>query len=178
MSDVKLLRGNVTITFALPEAVEDWAKPTSAELNDMFDWTDNAGGMNHNLSCAIEDGYTLGMTDPATDATRTICDVANVETPTYDNYEASFNFLRDKDVKAPGLFNMARSLFLGAGRRFWVIERVGVSWDTPFAPGQTISMYEVETDWPITLTDDNTPLRLTTAFKATGNLHINYILEV
>lgn len=178
MSDVKLLRGNVTITFALPQAVSDWAKPTSAELNDMFDWTDNMDGMNHNLSCAIEDGYTLGMTDPATDSTRTICDVANVETPTYDNYEASFNFLRDKDVKALGLFNLARYLFLGAGRRFWVVERVGVSWDTPFAPGQTISMYEVETDWPITLTDDNTPIRLTTAFKATGNLHINYILEV
>lgn len=177
MSDVKLLRGNVSVLFADPEAVADWSAPTSAELNDLFRFGTNEGGMVYDTSCAIVDGYTLGMTDPDTDATRTICDVSNVETPTNDTYEGSIDFLRDESLTDPGIFNMARMLIMGADLTYWVIERIGVPQGTPFAPGQTISMFEFTTDWPIDVIEDNSPIQMTAALKPTGNLHTNYTLE-
>lgn len=177
MSDVKLLRGNVSIVLADPEAVDNWAEPTTAELNDFFKFGTNEAGLVYDISCAIVDGYTLGMTDPNTDNTRTICDVSNVETPTDDTYEGSFDVLRDESLTDPGVFNMARMLLAGADLRYWVIERVGVPQGTPFEVGQVISMYEFTTDWPIDLISDNTPLQISSQLKATGNLHTNYILE-
>lgn len=177
MSDVKLLRGNVSVMFADPEAVDTWAAPTSTELNDFFRYDTNEDGMVYDTSCAIVDGYTLGMTDPDTDTTRTICDVSNVETPTNDTYEGSFDFLRDESLFDKGIFNMARELVMGADLTYWVIERVGVPQGTPFAPGQVISMYEFTTDWPIDNVSSNTPIQVTAQLKATGNLHTNYILE-
>lgn len=177
MSDVKLLRGNVSVMFADPEAVKDWAKPTVAELNDFFKFDTNEDGLVYDVSCATVDGYTLGMTDPNTDSTRTICDVSNVETPTDDTYEGSFNFLRDESISDKGVFNMARMLVLGADLRYWVIERIGVPQGTPFAVGQVISMFEFRSDWPVDSIADNSPLQVATQLKATGNLHTNYILE-
>lgn len=177
MSDVKLLRGNTTLAFAYPEAVADWATPTTAELNNLFAYGTNEGGMVFNVSCAIVDGYTLGMTDPETDATRTICDVGNVENPTNDTYEGSMEALRDLNVDADGVFNMARDLTLGPDRRLWVIERIGAPSNAEFEVGQVISMYEFSTDWPDEVIDDNTPIQHGIRFKPTGNLHTNYIIK-
>ena len=177
MSDVRLLRGNVSIMFTDPEAVADWRTPTTTELNDFFRYGTNEDGMVYDISCAIVDGYTLGMTDPDTDSTRTICDVSNVENPTNDTYEGSFDFLRDESLTDQGIFNMARELVAGADLTYWVIERVGVPQGTPFEVGQVISMYEFTTDWPMDNISSNTPIQITAQLKATGNLHTNYILE-
>lgn len=177
MSDVKLLRGNNSIIFADPEAVENWAEPTVAELNKFFRFGTAEENMIYDVSCATIDGYTLGMTDPNTDTTRTICDVSNVETPTDDTYEGSFTFLRDESLTDSGIFNMAYMLIAGPDLRYWVIERVGVPQGEPFAVGQTISMFEFTTDYPVDVITDNTPIQVTAGLKATGNLHINYTLE-
>lgn len=177
MSEVKLLRGNNTIVVADPEAVKDWAKPTSAELNAFFRFSTDEDNMVYDVSCATVDGYTLGMTDPNTDSTRTICDVSNVETPTEDTYEGSLTFLRDESLTDPGIFNMAYMLFIGPDNRYWVVERIGTPQGEPFAPGQIISMFEFTTDYPVDVITDNTPIQITASLKATGNLHINYILE-
>lgn len=173
MSDVKLLRGNVTIAFAYPEAVKDWENPTVAELNNIFDYTGNTAGMVFNVSGAIVDGYTLGMTDPDTNSTRTIVDVGNVENPTNDTYEGSFDTLRDEDVDANGVFNLARDLTLGPDRKFMVIERIGAKNDAPFEVGQEISGYEFTTDWPDELLEDGAPIQHGIRLKPTGNLFVN-----
>lgn len=177
MSDVKLLRGNVSILFADPEAVADWSEPTTAELSDLFAYDTNEDGMVYDISCAIVDGYTLGMTDPDTDSTRTICDVSNVENPTNDTYEGSFNIIHDESFTDKGVFNLARELVMGPDLTYWVIERIGVPQGTPFEAGQVISMYEFKTDWPIDSVATNTPIQLTAQLIPTGNLHTNYILE-
>ena len=128
MTDKKMVRGNVTLLAAFPEAVADWTKPTSAELNKLFTFdAANVDNMVFNISCAIEDGYTLGLTDPSTTSKRSVCDVSEVQTPTYDNYEASFDLFRDEDQTAEGLYNMARELFLGPDIVFVMIERIGKS---------------------------------------------------
>src|SRR5690625_6709702 len=93
MANRKVLRGNVRIVAAYPEAFADPANPTAAELND----TDFV----KDISCAIEDSYTLNMSDSDTSDSRTICDSGQLQTATFENYEASLAGLRDEDPLDP-----------------------------------------------------------------------------
>ena len=77
----KLMPANVTIWAAYPEAFADVNNIKATELNN--------AAMVFNISCAIEDGYTLSQTSSDTDDSRTICDVGEVTNPTFRNYEAS-----------------------------------------------------------------------------------------
>ena len=170
----KLLRGNVTILLAYPEAFADPAAPTAAELNDQFVYSTNEDAMVFNVSCATLDDYTMNMSDPETDDTLTVCDVGNVSTPTYENYEVSLDFLRDSSVTANGVFNLARDLTLTADRPFWAIKRIGKGRNTAFAVGDTISMFGVTTDLPVNGIEDNTMLTHGARFKNTGEININH----
>src|SRR5690625_5854226 len=107
MANRKVLRGNVRIVAAYPEAFADPANPTADELN-------NADFV-HDISCAIEDDYTLDMTDPDTSDSRSICDIWQVETPTFDSYVASRNGFRDADAAAEGYYNLFFYLFKARG---------------------------------------------------------------
>src|SRR5688572_15995544 len=94
----KLLRANVGIYAAYPEAFANPATPTAAELNAQFVYTTTETNMVFNISCAVLDDYTLNMSDSDTDDSLSICDVGNVESPTFQNYEASLDGFRDKTV--------------------------------------------------------------------------------
>lgn len=179
MTDKKMVRGNVTLLAAFPEAVADWTKPTPAELNKLFTFdATNVDNMVFNISCAVEDGYTLGLTDPSTTSKRSVCDVSEVQTPTYDNYEASFDLFRDEDQTAKGLYNMARELFLGPDIVFIMIERIGKSNSAPFAAGDVISAYRFRTDYPLDVVEDNEVIMTGIRPKATGDAPlVNYELE-
>lgn len=176
MSFQKLLRGSVRILAAYPEAFADPAAPTSAELNDLFVYTSNEDGMVFDISCAILDDYTLNMAESDTDDSLSICDVGNVESPTFQNYEGSLDMFRDKSVTDNGVFNLAWDLFKGADRPFWLIKRIGPDRQDAFAAGQTISMYEFNTDFPVDIVEDNANIQFGARFKPTGNLNINYDL--
>src|SRR5688572_18499781 len=102
MPNDKILRANITILAAYPEAFANPAAPTAAELNAQFVYTTAEGNMVHNISCAVLDDYTLNMTDSETDDELSICDIGNVSTPTFYNYEVSLDFFRDKVVTANG----------------------------------------------------------------------------
>lgn len=174
MAYEKVLRGSVRILAAYPEAFADPSAPTAAELNDIFEYTTNEDGMVFDISCAILDSYTLNMSDPDTDDSMSICDIGNVESPTFDNYEASLDGFRDASVTANGVYNLFFDLFKGAGRPFWLIKRIGPARQDAFAVGQTISMYGVETDYPVDLIEDNSMVQFGARFKPTGQLNINY----
>lgn len=178
MAFQKMLRGNVTILAAYPEAFADPAAPTAAELNDIFAYGTNEDAMVFDISCAILDDYTLNMTDSDTDDSISICDIGNVSTPTFQNYEASLDFFRDRSVTDNGVFNLAFDLFKGPDRPFWLIKRIGYA-NNPraaFAVGQDISMYGVNTDYPIDMVEDNTMLQFGGRFKPNGDLNINYTI--
>lgn len=174
MAFQKVLRGNVKIVAAYPEAFADPAAPTAAELNDLFVYSTNEDGMVFDISCAILDDYTLNMTDPDTDDTISICDIGNVETPTFDNYEASLDGFRDESVTDAGLYNLFFDLFKGVDRPFYLIKRIGPGQAEPFAVGQDISVYGVNTDYPVDVVDDNAQLQFGARFKNTGELNTNY----
>lgn len=177
MAFQKLLRGNVKIVAAYPEAFADPEAPTAAELNDLFVYTSNEDAMVFDVSCAILDDYTLNMTDSDTDDSISICDIGNVSTPTFANYEASLDFFRDRSVTDNGVFNLAFDLFKGPDRPFYLIKRIGPAQGAVFAAGQNISMYGVNTDFPVDLVEDNTMLQFGGRFKPSGDLNINYTLE-
>lgn len=174
MAFQKVLRGNVKIVAAYPEAFADPAAPTAAELNDLFAYSTNEDGMVFDVSCAILDDYTLNMTDSDTDDTLSICDIGNVETPTFANYEASLDGFRDEVVTDNGVYNLFFDIFKGVDRPFYLIKRIGVAQSALFAIGHTISMYGVTTDYPVDLVDDNAQLQFGARFKNTGELLTNY----
>lgn len=176
MAFQKLLRGNVKIVAAYPENFADPTAPTAAELNDLFVYGTNEDAKVFDISCAILDDYTLNMTDSDTDDSLSICDIGNVSTPTFANYEASLDFFRDRSVTDNGVFNLAFDLFKGPDRPFYLIKRIGPAQSAAFAVGQTISMYGVNTDFPVDLVEDNTMLQFGGRFKPSGDLNINYTI--
>lgn len=176
MAFEKMLRGNVTILLAYPEAFADPEAPTSAELNDQFAYTTNEDAMVFNISCAILDDYTLNMADSDTDDSVSICDIGNVSTPTFANYEGALDGFRDIDVDDEGIYNLFRNLTLGADRPYYAIKRIGYGQNELFDAGHTVSMYGFNTDFPVDLVEDNSMLRHGARFKPNGNLNINYSL--
>lgn len=176
MAGEKLLRANVTILAAYPEAFADPAAPTAAELNDQFAYGTNEDAMVFNISCAILDDYTLNMTDSDTDDSMSICDIGNVSSPTFQNYEASLDGFRDRSVTDNGVFNVFFDLFKGVDRPFILIKRLGKANNATFLTdgSDVISEYSVITDYPVDLVEDNTMLKFGARFKTTGDVNVNY----
>lgn len=172
----KLLRANVGIYAAYPEAFASAAAPTSAELNAQFVYTSAETNKVFNISCAILDDYTLNMTDSETDDSISICDIGNVQAPTFSNYEVSLDGFRDQSLTDAGVFNLFRELFMAPDRPFYIIKRIGYAQNDAFASGQVISLYGVNTDFGVDLVEDNTMLQYGARFKTTGDLNINYTL--
>jgi hypothetical protein len=172
----KLLRANLSILWAYPEAFANAATPTAAELNNLFVYGSAEGGLVFDISCSILDDYTLNMTDSDTDDSISICDIGNVESPTFQNYEASLNHFRDSSVTANGVYNLAFDLFKGVDRPGYLIKRIGYPQGTPFAIGQNVSLYGFTTDYPVDVVDDNSMLQFGSRFKPNGNLNINYTI--
>jgi hypothetical protein len=178
VSGEKLLRGNVAIFAAYPQYAADPYKPTVGELNNIFDWTVNQQGKVFNISCAIMDDYTLNQAESDTDSDMTICDITEVNDPTFFNYEASLDGLRDKDIDFQGLYNLYFWLFNGFGRDYVLIKRIGPGNQDAFANGQVISLYGVTTDVPVDLIDDNAKIKFGARFQNTGQFRGNYKIGV
>lgn len=165
MANERLLRANVTIAWAYPEAFADAAAPTAAELN---------GPMVFNISCAVEDTYELNQTDSDTDDSISICDIGNVSTPTFRNYTGSLDIFRDVDLAANGVFNLAFRLGKAIDVPVILVKRIGKANDEPFAVGDTVSLYSFRTDNPVDMVEDTSMIRLGLRFKPTGGINTNY----
>lgn len=158
----KVLRGHVTIAAYYPEAFANRNTPTAAEL--AFNT-----GLGFDISCAINDDYTAGMTDSDTDSTQSVCDVAVVETPTFANYEVSLDGFNDSDLTATGVYNKFRDLFKAKGVPFIIGVRIGPEQGTTPAVGDIWSLFHVKTDNPVDLDGDGTaPMQLGARFKPQG----------
>ena len=176
----KLLRSNITVLWAYPEAFEDPANPTAAELNDQFVYGTNEDAMVFNISCAIlDDGFTASVTDSETDDSRTICDIGQVENPTFTTYEVSLDAFRDQSVTDNGLFNLFFDLFKGIDRPGWIITRIGKENSAPFLTdgSDDIKQFGLTTDYPNDLVEDNSMVRFGARFKTTGEIQINKRIE-
>lgn len=172
----KVLRANATVLWAYPEAFEDAAAPTAAELNNIYHPVDNPDGMVFDISCALLDDFTLNASESDTDDELTICDIGNSASLTFYNYEAELNFLRDKSVTDDGVFNLAWRLFRKADRPGIAIKRIGKPQGAAFDTdgSDVISMYGLITDNPADVIEDNANAKFGARFKTTGDLNTNY----
>ncbi len=161
----KMLRPNVGIYVATSDAFVDWSAPTLTEIT-------NATKV-FNISPAVTDDYTLNQTESDSDDSLAIVDNADVQTPTYFNYEASLDFFRDENLAADSVYNKARDLFSTADVKYYLIKRVGFAHDAAFAAGQEISVFGVRTDFPVDITGDGEMIRLGARFLVTGQVATN-----
>ena len=108
----------------------------------------NAGG---NISCAVVDDLSLGLTGSDTDDTKTVCSKGQTEEPTFYNFDAELNILRDDDLVAVGLFNLARDLTRAPDVPYVIAHRVKGGKDSQdlAAIGDEWDYYYVWTDNPV-----------------------------
>lgn len=165
MPNTKMLRPNVGIYVATATAFADWTAPTLTEITDATKV--------FNISPAVTDGYTLNMTDSQADSSLSVIDNADVQTPTYHNYEASMDVFRDANLTATSVYNKARDLFAAADVKYYLIKRVGKTHDAAFAAGDEISIYGVKTDFPVDIVGDGEMVRLGARFLTTGEVKVN-----
>ena len=165
MAATKMLRPNVGLYVATSDAFADWTAPTLTEITDATKV--------FNISPAVTDDYTLNMTDSDADTSLSIIDNADVQTPTYNNYEASLDGFRDANLSATSVYNKFRDLFDTADVKYYLIKRVGKTHDAAFAEGDEISIYGVKTDFPIDLVGDGEMVRMGARFLTTGEVKVN-----
>lgn len=161
----KMLRPNVGIYVAASNAFANFAAPTLTEITDATKV--------FNISPAVTDDYTLNMTDSESDSSLAIVDNADVQTPTYYNYEASLDGFRDENLTATSVYNKFRDLFSTADVKYYLIKRVGKAHDAAFAAGDEVSVYGVKTDFPVDLVGDGEMIRLGARFLTTGEVAVN-----
>ena len=160
-----MLRPNVGIYVATADAFADWKAPTLTEIT--------AAAKVFNISPAVTDDYTLNMTDSEADTSLSIIDNADVQTPTYTNYEASLDLFRDANLTATSVYNKALELFDAADVKYYLIKRVGKTHDAAFAAGDEVSIYGVRTDFPVDILGDGEMVRLGARFLTTGEVAVN-----
>jgi hypothetical protein len=142
--------------------------PTSAQLNGVY---------SHDISCAVLDDYTLNTTGSDTDDTLTVCDVGNVQSRTFTNYEGELTGLKDADLTdSASVYNLFFRLFLAPDNKYWIVKRIGVPQATAYAAGDVVSIYSFTTDYPTNNADDGSMLSMTANLKPAGELNTNYTL--
>jgi hypothetical protein len=165
MANTKMLRPNVGIYVATSDAFADFKAPTLTEIT--------AAAKVFNISPAVTDDYTLNMTDSQADTSLSIIDNADVQTPTYSNYEASLDLFRDANLSATSVYNKARDLFDEPDVKYYLIKRVGKTHEAAFAAGDEVSVYGVRTDYPIDIVGDGEMVRMGARFLTTGEVAVN-----
>lgn len=142
--------------------------PTAAALN-------NAAVTN--ISCAVVTGYTLNATASDTDDSASICDNANVASPTFYNYEASLTLFREGDAdNTDSVYAKVFELFRSPDAEGYLVRRVGYAQDAPFAAGQTVSSFYVSSDVPQDVVSDGGPIQMTVPFLPQGKMALNETL--
>lgn len=154
--------------------------PTSALLNQFIPALTPAhanakwGG---NVTCAIIDDWTLGMTDSGTDDTRTLCSVGQSQDLTFYNFEAKMNFLRDEVItEATSEFNLARDLTQAPDIPYVIAHRIGYHHTAVAAAGQEWHFYYVWTDYPIPAATDGSNMQIGVTFIPKGILNFKAVL--
>jgi hypothetical protein len=174
----KLLRPNVGIYVAhssvFPNGINGTSAVTLDQVTTLGVFTSGkltAGVVN--ISSAVTDDYTLGLTDSQSDNSLSIVDNANVVTPTYNNYSASLDGFRDASLSATSVYNDFKKLFQTADNKYYLIKRVGKPNTDAFAVGDIISVFGVLTDYGQDIYGDGNMIRLGARFLTTGEVVTN-----
>ncbi|ALJ19582.1 phage tail tube protein [Microbacterium sp. No. 7] len=167
----------ITSTGFVPASV-----PTVTALNEYHGITSSTHARGHaggNISCAVLDDLNLGLSGSDTDNTKTVCSKGNSEEPTFFNFDAELNILRDEDLVATGLFNFARDLTRAPDVPYLIAHRVRGGKDSTeaFALDDEVDYYYVHTDNPVPIFGDGEFQALSLGFIPKGWVNIGHTLN-
>lgn len=175
MAGTKLLRGNYSVYAFHPDAIANWAAPGGTALQTAI-----TNGLGFDISCAItDDSVSINLTDSDTDDSLSICDIGNVSTPTFFNYEVTFDSFRNGPVSAGAavpVYELPVNLFSAADLPYYIVTRIGPAQGTALAAGQIVSVYGVNTDWPADILGDGENILFGSRFKPNGQVYTNATL--
>lgn len=128
-----------------------------------------------NVSCAVVSGYTINPTAPDTDSTTSICNDANVETPTFKNYEGNVTFFRQSlvlaDVDAASAYTRAFEFFKRPDADGYWVRRIGKKNLDAAVAGDKVAVFKFMSDNPQDVVpDDGGPIQMTVPFLPQGKL--------
>lgn len=151
MPSARLVDSQITKVVAVVGGVSDINAPSAAELNAAPD-----------ITCALVEGYTLGMTASDTlNAQRGVCDRGNRTDYGAANYAGDMTFFREGDATADetvSAYMRAAAVFAERGIQVDIVRRGAVP-DAPesikpetedFETGDVVEVYGFVTDYPIT----------------------------
>lgn len=167
MSLDRIFRQTVRFDLAYPEAFENPAQPTVAELNN--------AALVKNITCALdEDGTEFTLNDPDTDDSLSFCDPAGTQTATFKNPSVVLSAYRDADRTANGLYNQVLAHLAFPDVPYIVILRVGLPFDAPYAANQFIRMVGGRTDLPVSVEESGENARIQNTLLPDGFVNWNY----
>lgn len=166
----KMVNPNTRIDWIPVAGLTTPAAPKATELN-----------LGTRISGALETGYTLKFSDSETDASKTVEDEGNVETPTLKNYEGKLTFFQDEvgtgtqDVPAPlTIFTTALDLFKVPYVEGWLVSRYGRKATVPYAALDKVSVFRMKNDFPRFMDGEpGNPTRVEVEFFPQGEAYAN-----
>ena len=147
--------------------------PTAAILDawrQVLTTTATGAGQGGNVSCAILDDVTLGLSESETDTELTICSVGNESEPTFVSVDAQITGFRDKNKADTGVNNLFTQLNNGIDTRYGWIDRIGQKSTDAFIDGHIISAYDALNDVPLDVMEDRGNIKLQQNPVPSGNV--------
>lgn len=167
MSNDRLFRQTVRIDIAYPEAFENPAQPTAAELNNPL--------LVKNITCALDEANTeVTLNDPDTDDSLSFCDAAGSQSATFKNPSVQLTAYRDEDRSASGVYDLAFQHLAFKDIPYIVILRVGLAEDVAYAADQYIRMVGGSTDLPVSVEESGENARIQNTILPDGFVNWNY----
>ena len=128
------------------------------------------------ISCAIATGYTLNPMKSDVNTKMTICDTAEVETPTRYNYESAMTFFREGDMADnTSAFARAFNFFGTAQKEGWLVRRSGLARNVAPTIGQKVDSFKFIND-VYKDTDDAELVQFQIKFLQQGNMQLDKAL--
>ncbi len=164
-----------------PTGLVDYENPTSAALNvyiPIVKPSQAYASQGGNISCAVLDDLSLGLTDSDTDDSKTVCSKGNSEELTFYNFDAELNAKRDEDITADSLLNLFRDLTRAPDLLYFIAHRVrGEFNSTDLADvGQEWDFYFVSTDVQVPGYGDNEHIQAQSTFVPKNVVNVRHTL--
>ena len=155
-----------------PEAIKDFANPTSDELNAAI-----ANGLGANITCAVnQDGSTFDLGDSETDDSLTFCQVAGAVNPTSYNPEITIEVETSRDRTEDNTANTAHDLLAYKGNEYFFGLSVGEAPDAPFAAGEQIKLVRGAIDYGVYQIGSGENIRLSSEVASRNDVAWNVSL--
>jgi|ADGO01.1.fsa_nt_gi hypothetical protein len=100
------------------------------------------------LTCMMVTTYEVRPDASETTNERAVCEVANVDTPTVQNYIGRLELFRQWDAQASEWGETDPLTVFAYGSVGWLVRRLGLPKDTPYADGQVVEIYKFMADTP------------------------------